>query len=301
MLLTETAFRGRDPWVIKHNEYFYHCFITMTEDGRGAVGVSAAKKPEELISAEQFIVYIPEDNREYSKELWAPELHFLDGKCYIYVACDDGNNDNHRMYVLENGCDDPTVPFHMAGKLTDSTDRWAIDGTVFEWKGVRYTVWSGWEGSDNVSQKLYIAEMSDPLTISSERVMISEPEYEWEKLTADSPGIPYINEGPAAYIKGDTLRIFYSGSSSNWNNYCIAMLTLTGDDPMKRESWTKCSHPILSKADGINGPGHCSVFSDGETDYIAYHLFNEGHTVGWENVHAEIHPFELNDEKLILK
>ena len=40
------------------------------------------------------------------------ELHYLDGAWYVYVAMDDGNNKNHRMYVLK-GTDskDPTKPF----------------------------------------------------------------------------------------------------------------------------------------------------------------------------------------------
>jgi GH43 family beta-xylosidase len=45
----------------------------------------------------------------YSKELWAPELHFIKGKWYMYFAADDGNNNNHRIYVLENPTADPTA------------------------------------------------------------------------------------------------------------------------------------------------------------------------------------------------
>ncbi|NHM30991.1 family 43 glycosylhydrolase [Neobacillus terrae] len=48
------------------------------------------------------------------------------------------------------------------GKISDSTDRWAIDGTVLELEGTKYFIWSGWEGNTNVKQNLYIARMSNP-------------------------------------------------------------------------------------------------------------------------------------------
>lgn len=33
--------------------------------------------------------------------LWAPEIHRINDKWYIYYAADDGNTDNHQIYVLE--------------------------------------------------------------------------------------------------------------------------------------------------------------------------------------------------------
>ena len=55
------------------------------------------------------------------------------------------------------------------------------DGTVLELNGELYFLWSGWEGDVNVAQNIYIAHMSDPCTIDSERVCLSTPTYSWEK------------------------------------------------------------------------------------------------------------------------
>ena len=83
-------------------------------------------------------------------DVWAPELHFIDGAFYIYVAMDQsGDNSQHRMYVLKGtSTTDPTQPFEvgslvpwqslcvadcdlqMVGQITSSDDNWAIDGTV---------------------------------------------------------------------------------------------------------------------------------------------------------------------------
>jgi GH43 family beta-xylosidase len=59
----------------------------------------------------------------YSKQLWAPEIHFLNGKWYVYFAADDGINLHHRIWVLENSIADPFEgQWLLKGKLTDPGD-----------------------------------------------------------------------------------------------------------------------------------------------------------------------------------
>jgi GH43 family beta-xylosidase len=98
----------------------------------------------ELKNAEKKIVWRPPSSGPYSHEIWAPELHLFDGKWYIYFAADAGTNHSHRLWVLENAANDPLKgEWTLKGKLADSTDRWAIDGTVFENSGRLYAAWSG--------------------------------------------------------------------------------------------------------------------------------------------------------------
>ena len=75
-----------------------------------------------------------------------------------------------------------TSTFDFLGKVYDSTtDRWAIDGTVLEAdNGALYFIWSGWPGSVDGLQNLYIAPMSNPWTISGPRVLLSTPQLSWE-------------------------------------------------------------------------------------------------------------------------
>lgn len=296
MLLKESGgFEARDPWIIYYNGMYYHCFSN-TE----AIFISHAKSLEELSVVQGVCVFKPERNKEYSKELWAPELHIIDKKCYIYVACDDGRNENHRMYVLANHSSNPLIPYEMGGKISDNTNKWAIDGTILQFKNQLYMIWSGWEGDVNICQNLYIARMSNPYTIDSERVLISTPEYLWEKQDCNGVDLPYINEGPCAYINNGKLYIFYSASGSWANHYCLGMLEFVGNDLLKSESWKKHDSPLLSLMDGWNGPGHCSIFLSKGMDYIAFHVYDDGKTSGWVNVHAVIHPFKLENGKLIL-
>ena len=143
--------------------------------------------------------------------------------------------------------------------------------------------------------------MSDPLTVCSERVVISTPDHEWEKRDCTGLDRPFINEGPFFYEIGGKGYLFYSGSGSWRNHYCIGILEFLGGDPLVPSNWRKQDFPALSLDDGWNGPGHCSLFSDGKDEYIAFHSFDEGYTKGWNRVHATVAPFVLENGKIKIK
>jgi GH43 family beta-xylosidase len=255
---------GQDPWVIQTDGAFYYCYSY-----RGAVHVNRAGTIERAVRREGRAVWRPERGRPWSRSLWAPELHFVEGRWYIYVAADDGQNVNHRMYVLQSRTSDPTGPFDFKGQIADPTNKWAIDGTVMRHGGELYFIWSGWAGETNVRQDLYIARMDDPLTIRGERVMISKPEHGWETV-----GRPTVNEGPQVLV-GPTGRVFlvYSASGSWTDHYCLGLLELTGADPMDASAWTKSPKPIFKGTDSVISPGHASFTKspDGQEDWIVYH------------------------------
>ncbi len=60
-----------------------------------------------------------------------PELYRWGNKWYIYFAADAGDNASHRIYVVENDNDDPIDgTWTFKGKISDSSDKWAIDPTI---------------------------------------------------------------------------------------------------------------------------------------------------------------------------
>ncbi|MBR4204575.1 MAG: glycoside hydrolase family 43 protein [Clostridia bacterium] len=256
---------GADPWVIRDPDTgrYYYCY-----SGGNGVCVNEITDLAHITAEGGTKVYTAPENTMYSAEYWAPELHKIDGKWYIYVAADDGDNFNHRMYVLECTGDKPTDKFNMVGKITDPTDKWAIDGTVARIDGELYFVWSGWEGNENVAQNIYIAHMKSPTAIDSERTVLSKPKLRWEKLG----GMPSINEGPVALAKGETVHIIYSASGSWSDFYNLGKLTWRGGDPLDAENWTKSDVSVFEKTATCFGPGHCSftTAADGTT-WIVYH------------------------------
>jgi GH43 family beta-xylosidase len=267
---------GEDPWVISRRDSFYYCTV---DRRKRKILVSKLDSLKEMADAPLVEVWSGAADGETPEyvEIWSPELQFLDGKWYIYFALYNGNAGQERIYVIESVSDDPQGRYVFKGKLAGSTDHWAIDGTVLEMPGgERYFVWSGWEGHANASQNIYIAGMSNPWTISTDRSCISRPEYDWEKR-----GYPYVNEGPQALVRDGRVFIIYSASGSWTDDYCLGQLTYLGGNPLEPSSWRKEPEPVFKKTATIFGPGHCSFVRD-ETgkDWIIYHAARSS-GAGW--------------------
>ncbi len=132
---------GADPWVTFHDGYYYY----MNTTGHN-ITLWKTKNITNLKSAEKKVVWVPPSTGPYSKELWAPEIHYLQGKWYVYFAADSGNNFDHRIYVIENAARDPLQgTWVMKGELNLPENKWAIDASIFENKGKLYVIWSGWK------------------------------------------------------------------------------------------------------------------------------------------------------------
>ncbi len=275
---------ANDPWVVEHEGHYYYCrsFWYLAP----GIMVTEIPSPDALTNEGGEVVFVAPENTAYSAEYWAPELHYINGEWYIYVAADDGRNETHRMYVLKGTSQDPTDPFEMVGQITDPSDKWAIDGTVMVHRGELYFVWSGWQGNSNVAQNIYIAHMSDPCTIDSERVRLSTPTYDWERV-----GQPYVNEGPTALYHGEDTFLVYSASGSWTDDYCLGLLTLVGEDPMDPASWQKSAEPVFKSRPTVAfGPGHCcfTVAADGSL-WMLYHANLKSGT-GWDGRSGWIAP-----------
>jgi GH43 family beta-xylosidase len=257
---------GADPWIVFKDGYYYLTYTTGTSvqihhatrltgtNGIGRAPVSTFFTPPP----------------PFNQDVWAPELHFLNGHAYIYYAADDGNNADHRMFAAESVTNGPGFSFTAKGKVYDpTTDRWAIDGTVLEGdKGDLYFIWSGWPADQNGLQNLYIAPMSDPVTISGPRVLLSTPNLPWES---------WIQEGPEVLKRNGMVFLVYAANLSWTDSECLGMLVNTDGNYLNPNSWTKLPNPVFQSYTGpdgsVYGPGHCGFTQslDGTQDWIFYH------------------------------
>lgn len=270
---------GADPWNIYKDGFYYY-----TQTMGDAIALWKTKNLSELKTAPKKTVWVPPPGTAYSKQLWAPELHFINGKWYVYFAADNGRNVNHRLYVIENSSADPMEgEWRLKGKISDSTDKWAIDGSVFDYKNQWYMIWAGWEAEKNGAQHIYIAKMTNPWTIEGKRVRISAPTYNWEKYgdllvdeKEDNPAHVDVNEGPQILMHQDKLFLVYSASACWTDYYGLGMLTFTGtDNLLDSASWKKSPVSVFkqSSLNNVYAPGHNSFFKspDGKEDWILYH------------------------------
>ena len=267
---------GADPWSLYKDGYYYY---TQTFGNR--LVLWKTKSIADLKTAPQKTVYAPPKGTLYSRQLWAPELHFLDNKWYLYFAADSGRNEDHRIWVLENGSKDPLQgEWRLKGKVADPADKWAIDASVFQHKGKLYMIWSGWEGDVNGQQNIYIARMKNPWTIEGERVRISAPTFDWEKHgdlhDPNNPPHVNVNEGPQFLQRGNKVFIVYSASGCWTDHYALGLLSADASgNLLDTASWRKHPEPVFqtSVENGVYAPGHNSFFKspDGKEDWILYH------------------------------
>jgi len=244
---------GARPWATFYNGKYY--YLQDTED-RDRIILWRTSDITDLRNAPSKEVWVPKD-RGSAFNLWAAELHRINNKWYIYYAADDGNTDNHQIYVVENESDDPFEgEFVMKGRIkTDSRDNWAIHPSVFEHNDEWYMIWSGWQTRriEAETQCIYIAKMENPWMLASDRVLISKPEYEWERQwinpDGSKTGYPiYVNEDPQCFYTKDKDKILiYYAASGTWTPYyAVGMLSAdVNSDLLNPSSWTKSELPVF--------------------------------------------------------
>lgn len=249
---------AQDPQATLIGDRYFYC-----ESSSEGIFLRVAADFLELDRAPRQRVWTPPRSGPCSRNVWAPELHVLDGRYFIYFAADDGANANHRMWVLasERG---PLGPYRLQGML--ETGGWAIDGTVLPGRdGQRYFVWSGWPGRTDGQQNLYISPLEAPATLGGRRTLLTSPEHRWE-----TRGMP-ICEGPQVLQRGHRTFIVYSASASWTADYCLGMLVNDGGDPLDPNSWRKAGQ-VFGRNQHTWGVGHCGFVCtrDGE-DWLLYH------------------------------
>ena len=287
---------GADPWVVKHGGRYIWCH------SEGNRGVSLWISDRLTSLGTRYKVWTAPESGPYSKEVWAPEIHLLDGRWHIYVAASDGNNANHLAYVLRSRDEDPLGPYTLQGPMATgdgedgkSPNIWAIDMTVLEHGGKRFALWSGWDAPGTDRQFLYIAPMKSPVELAGPRVMICENDtYLWERTEEkkDSRGLA---EGPQILKQGARTFVTYSTAASWLPTYKLGLLELTGENPLDPAAWTKHPEPVFQSTAFTYGVGHsCFVKSPDDSEW--WHVFHakRDRNVGWQRA-IFIQPFSFDN------
>jgi GH43 family beta-xylosidase len=275
-----TPFPGQDPWVVPYEDGL---LLVQSARNDHQIVVKRFRHLRRMHRNQETVIWDPRGEGDHSREIWAPELHHIAGKWYVYYAASDGRNENHRMYVLE--ADHPLGPYRETGKICDPSDTWAIDLTVLQHDGRLYAVWSGWErDTEHFPQNLYVAPMSDPWTICGERRLIATPEHDWEMSVAP------INEGPEVVRNGDRLFLLYSADASWTEAYKMGLLEWTGGgDVTDPASWRKLPRPVFV------GGGHGCLIETDEGGHLVYHR-KVSPEPGWADREIRWAPFAWDSE-----
>ncbi|MDD7222902.1 MAG: family 43 glycosylhydrolase [Lachnospiraceae bacterium] len=272
-----------DPYVYKHTDGTYY-FTASLPDYDG-IALRKADKLFDLKDAPEKMIWKKHDKGIMSFHVWAPELHFIFGKWYIYFAAGDVDDIwAIRPYVLECRGDDPFNDEWIEKGMMQCSDEdpfsfraFSLDATVLENHGEYYFIWAEKVGVGKQISNLYIAKMESATKLSTVQVLLTTPDYDWERVGF------WVNEGPA-FIKNDGKIYMTYSASETGVAYCIGMLSADeNDDLLDPKSWEKRRMPVLKTSEEfkIYGPGHNSftVNDEGEPVMI-YHARTEAEIVG---------------------
>ncbi len=272
-----------DPYVIYNEDDGYYYFTSSwpaymdDEHGYDRIVLRKSKTLEGLADAADHVIWQAHASGAQSRHIWAPEMHKIGGKWYIYYAANsDPGKWSIRPWVLEcTDASDLTNPDAWAekgrfvnkdGAYTGAFDVFSLDMTTFENNGKQYVIWAY---KPDVS-KLLMAEIDPerPWELASDPITLTSPEYEWERVNE------IVNEGPAVLKHEGKIYVAYSASATG-PEYCVGLLSADADSDLMDESvWKKSPTPVLQTSDFTDqyGPGHNSFTVDEDGNIvIVYH------------------------------
>lgn len=267
-----------DPHVWLHTDGYYYLIATVPDYDR--IELRRARTLNDLSTAEAKILWTKHETGEMGGPIWAPEIHFIRGKWYIYFSSGTAgkNYESIRVFALENASANPFEGAWLEkGRMQTQWDTFSLDATVFEHSGKLYYVWTqvepGVQGTN-----IMMSEMADPVTLTGPEIILSRPDLDWEQQ------VYWVNEAPSVLIRKGKVFMTYSASATD-HNYCLGLLTADENaDLMDPKSWSKSQMPVLKSDEGMGqyGPGHNSFTTtpDGKMDILVYHSRNYKHIEG---------------------
>lgn len=262
-----------DPCAYLHTDGYY--YFTGSVPGYQTIEVRRAKQLDQLQDGERVTVWHAHADGPLSELIWAPEIHYINGKWYIYFAASDDAEvrdakHHHRMFVIECDHESPmTADWQEKGQIVTDQDSFSLDATVFEYQSQLYYLWAQLGPTVPGNSNLYLAKMANPWTLTGKEMLLSIPEFDWEKIGFS------VNEGPAVLFGPDKIFITYSASATD-EHYAVGLLWADlGSDILDGYSWHKSEQPVFksSQKNHLFGPGHNSftTTADGKQNVIVYH------------------------------
>jgi GH43 family beta-xylosidase len=256
-----------DSQIFRHEDGLYYMAASVPEYDR--IAIRRAPTIAGLATAEEAIVWRRPTQGRMAGHIWAPELHHMDGRWYIYFAAGDSDDVFRiRTYVLETARDPFEPGWQALGKLRTPWDTFTLDSTVFTHRGTRYLFWAQHEPGIATNSNLYVAPLATPTTLARAPARLTVPTLPWE-----IQGFK-VAEGPALLNRNGRLFLTYSASATD-ARYGMGMLTADENaDIMSPASWTKSPTPVFasSPVTSVYGPGHNSFTVDElGRDVLVYH------------------------------
>lgn len=266
-----------DPQITRHGDWYY---LMATVPAYDVIELRRARSIAGLATAEPRVVWRKHASGAMSHHIWAPELHVIDGRWFIYFSAGEAKQPwKIRLWVLENAAADPLQGEWLErGQIKTAWDTFTLDATVFEHRGQRYMAWAQTDPArKNHSTDLFLSRMKSPTELDGPQVRVSQPEYAWEKVRH------VVNEAPAVLIRAGRVFMTYSAAGTG-AEYCLGLLWADADaDLLDPKSWHKSPGPVFSTSPENQqyGPGHNSFLVEPDGTVLnVFHARNYRDIVG---------------------
>lgn len=263
--------RVHDPVMIKQQDTYY-IFST----GKGV----SVKRSENGINWERAgrvfdSIALPawhtKDIPEQDGHLWAPDIHFRDGKYHLYYSVSAWMNfDSSIGYATNTTLD-----------INDPDYKWRDEGQVISFK-------NGGEGVNVIDPNVFVEETGRVwLFYGSYQTGLRMVELDAETghLEKDSPELikitsalgegVFVIKGPEHYYIFASRGKCCSGLESNYQIIMGRSKTLEGPYLNKKgENWLDNDYTLFLEGDQEEpGKGHNGFFAEGDTTFIIYHAY----------------------------
>ena len=274
-----------DPSVVYADGWYYYTYANSYAGKPGLYMAKAANlcdigKVEPVLIWSQALTGQAAD----MEALWAPQLYKLNGKWYIYAACQfpskfGSNADlkNRLPYVWIADTDDPIGSYTFFGCMENvDTEAYSyLSPRLIEHDGNLYMFCSGFfraeDGQNGTHiQRMRVCRLDSPTKMATKQIVISTPEYSWEAGIMEGP-FPF-------YGKDGTLYLIFAGGHTRTDEYCTGIMRFNGsatDSLTEVSLWEKFATPLqfTDYSTGVYSPGAMIVTTspDGKTLYGVYH------------------------------
>ncbi len=306
------ALHKADPAIARWNGKYY--FIsTNDQDGFHTIFIREADSIPGLVTAQEVCILDATMYPHLGNLLWAPELHIIEGRLYIFHAGtpqDFINEQSHVMALKPGGNPVKAADWEMPRRVerADGTMLYTgkgitLDMTVLRCGGKLCAVWSQRDYQDfDHGAWLMIAELDpqQPWRILTEPQALCVPEYGWENNHT------FVCEGPFALYRDGRVMLTYSGAYVD-ASYVVSMLTIDeAADPLDLRNWSKENAPLLTSRSvpGEYGTGHNAYVTDKDglvwNTYHAHPGMEGPRSSGIRRVHFGVngHPhLDMTEEK----
>lgn len=305
------AWHKADPCIGKWNGKYY--FISTNDlDREHSIYIREADNIPGLVTAQQVKILDAYTYPHLGNLLWAPELHVLNGRLYVFHAGTPQEffeEQSHVMALKEGGnplkASDWEMPVRVLKKdgsylYENSGKGITLDMTVFEAGRKHYVCWSQRQFLPvDQGAWLYIAQIdpSEPWKLTTDPVLLSMPEYGWANNHT------FVDEGPFALKRDGKVYLTFSSAAVD-STYVVGLMT--GDenaDLLNPENWVKENYPLLTSrsVEGEFGTGHNAYVTDDEgfvwNTYHARPGLDGPRSSGIRRVHFNAEGFPVLDMK----